>query len=158
MADMSYKSFMAKEDDVDKKWLLVDAEGQILGRLASEIARRLRGKHKAIYTPYNDTGDFVVVINAEKVKLTGRKMEDKIYYRHTGYVGGIKARSAKQILEGKFPERVVEKAVERMLPRGPLFRQIMTNLRIYKGDGHPHEAQQPEALDVGSLNRKNVGI
>jgi large subunit ribosomal protein L13 len=117
---------------------------------------RLRGKHKPTYTPHMDCGDNVVVINADKVKFTGRKREQKVYYHHTGYIGGIKERSAKSILEGRFPERIVEKAVERMLPRGPLFRQILGNLRVYKGSEHPHTAQQPEMLDVGALNRKNV--
>jgi large subunit ribosomal protein L13 len=119
---------------------------------------RLRGKHKAAYTPHVDCGDNVIVINAEKVVFTGRKREQKVYYHHTGYPGGIKERTAKHILDGRFPERVVEKAVERMLPRGPLFRQIMGNLRVYKGTEHPHAAQQPETLDVGALNRKNVSI
>lgn len=152
------KTSSLKPAEVEKKWVIIDAKGLVVGRLASIVAMRLRGKHKPSYTPHVDCGDNVIVINADKVVLTGRKRENKMYYHHTGYIGGIKERSAKHILEGRFPERVVEKAVERMLPRGPLFRKIMTNLRIYKGDGHPHEAQQPEVLDVGSLNRKNVGI
>jgi large subunit ribosomal protein L13 len=135
---------------------VIDAEGLVVGRLASIVAMRLRGKHKPTYTPHMDCGDNVVVINADKVKFTGRKREQKVYYHHTGYIGGIKERSAKSILEGRFPERIVEKAVERMLPRGPLFRQILGNLRVYKGSEHPHIAQQPEVLDVGALNRKNV--
>jgi large subunit ribosomal protein L13 len=117
---------------------------------------RLRGKHKPSYTPHVDCGDNVVVINADKVVFTGRKREQKVYYHHTGYPGGIKERSAKAILDGRFPERVVEKAVERMLPRGPLFRKILGNLRVYKGAEHPHTAQQPEVLDVAALNTKNV--
>ena len=123
--------------------------------MASRIATILRGKHYAGYTPHVDTGDFVVVVNAEKVKLTGRKREQKTYYRHTGWVGGIKERTARQIFEGRFPERVVEKAIERMLPRGPLGRRQMKNLRVYAGTEHPHEAQQPVALDVAALNAKN---
>ncbi len=150
------KTTSLKPADVDKKWVVIDAEGLVVGRLASIVAMRLRGKHKPAYTPHVDCGDNVIVINAEKVKFTGRKYEQQTYYHHTGYPGGIKERTAKFILEGRFPERVVEKAVERMLPRGPLFRQILGNLRVYKGTAHPHEAQQPQALDVGALNRKNV--
>jgi large subunit ribosomal protein L13 len=150
------KTFSLKPADVDKKWIVIDASGLVVGRLASIVAMRLRGKHKAAYTPHVDCGDNVIVINAEKVKFTGRKREQKVYYHHTGYPGGIKERSAKYILDGRFPERVVEKAVERMLPRGPLFRQILGNLRVYKGAEHPHSAQQPQSLDVGALNRKNV--
>jgi large subunit ribosomal protein L13 len=150
------KTFSLKPADVDKKWVVIDATGLVVGRLASIVAMRLRGKHKPSYTPHVDCGDNVVVINADKVVLTGRKREQKVYYHHTGYPGGIKERSAKSILEGRFPERVVEKAVERMLPRGPLFRKILGNLRVYKGTEHPHTAQQPETLDVGALNRKNV--
>ena len=146
-----------KPADVEKKWIVIDAENAVVGRLASFIAMRLRGKHRADYTPHVDCGDNVIIINADQVVFTGRKREQKVYYHHTGYAGGIKERSAKFILEGRFPERIVEKAVERMLPRGPLFRQILGNLRVYKGAEHPHTAQQPEALDVGILNRKNVG-
>jgi len=151
------KTFVAQPAEVEKKWILIDAEGLVVGRLASIVAMRLRGKHKPSYTPHVDCGDNVVIINADKVVLTGRKREQKVYYHHTGYPGGIKERTAKTILDGRFPERVVEKAVERMLPRGPLFRQILGNLRVYKGAEHPHAAQQPVALDVGALNRKNVG-
>jgi large subunit ribosomal protein L13 len=151
------KTFVAQPAEVEKKWILIDAEGLVVGRLASVVAMRLRGKHKPSYTPHVDCGDNVIVINAEKVVLTGRKREQKVYYHHTGYPGGIKERTAKTILDGRFPERVVEKAVERMLPRGPLFRQILGNLRVYKGAEHPHAAQQPVALDVAALNRKNVG-
>ncbi|GGC71439.1 50S ribosomal protein L13 [Chelatococcus reniformis] len=150
------KTYSAKPADVDKKWVLIDAEGLVVGRLASVVAMRLRGKHKPTYTPHVDCGDNVIVINADKVVFTGRKRDDKVYYHHTGYIGGIKARSAKFILEGRFPERILEKAVERMLPRGPLFRQILGNLRVYKGADHPHAAQQPEALDVAALNPKNT--
>jgi large subunit ribosomal protein L13 len=150
------KTTSLKPAEVDKKWIVIDAEGLVVGRLASIVAMRLRGKHKPAYTPHVDCGDNVIVINAEKVKFTGRKYTQQKYYYHTGYPGGIKERTAKFVLEGRFPERVVEKAVERMLPRGPLFRQILGNLRVYKGAQHPHEAQSPQALDVGALNRKNV--
>ena len=139
----------------DKKWIVIDAEGLVVGRLASVIAMRLRGKHKPSYTPHIDDGDHVVVVNAEKVVLTGRKLDQKNYYHHTGFPGWIKERNAKFILEGRFPERIVEKAVERMLPRGPLGRQQLSNLRVYKGPDHPHAAQNPAALDVGALNSKN---
>jgi large subunit ribosomal protein L13 len=149
------KTYVAKPAEVEKKWVLIDAKGLVVGRLASLIAMRLRGKHKPSFTPHVDDGDNVIVINAERVVLTGRKREQKMYYHHTGYIGGIKERSAAQILDGRFPERVVEKAVERMLPRGPLGRKQLGNLRVYKGDAHPHEAQQPVTLDVGALNPKN---
>ena len=144
-----------KVADAEKKWIVIDAEGLVTGRLASVIAMRLRGKHKPSFTPHIDDGDYVIVVNAEKVVLTGRKLEQKNYYHHTGFPGGIKERSAKFILEGRFPERIVEKAVERMLPRGPLGRQQLSNLRVYKGPDHPHAAQNPAVLDVGALNSKN---
>ena len=150
------KTYTAKPADIDKKWILIDAEGVVLGRLASIIAMRLRGKHKATYTPHMDMGDNVIVINADKVQLTGNKRADKTYYWHTGHPGGIKQRTAGQLLEGKFPERVVEKAVQRMLPGGPLSRRQMKNLRVYAGATHPHEAQNPEVLDVRSMNPKNT--
>ena len=140
---------------VEKKWLLIDAEGLVVGRAASIIANILRGKHKPSYTPHVDCGDNVIVINADKVKFTGKKMTDKVYYKHTGYAGGIKETTPAKILEGRFPERVLEKAVERMIPRGPLGRQQMRNLRIFAGAEHPHEAQNPEVLDFASRNRKN---
>ncbi|RVT94697.1 50S ribosomal protein L13 [Sphingomonas crocodyli] len=140
---------------VEKKWLVIDAEGLVVGRLASIVANILRGKHKPSFTPFIDCGDNVVIINAEKVRFTGRKLTQKVYYRHTGYAGGIKEARADKILEGRFPERVLEKAVERMIPRGPLGRQQMRNLRIFAGSEHPHAAQNPETLDVGSMNRKN---
>jgi large subunit ribosomal protein L13 len=149
-------TFVQKPAEVEKKWIIIDAEGLVVGRLASLIAMRLRGKHKATYTPHVDDGDNVIVINAEKVALTGKKYSDKKYYWHTGYPGGIKERTARKILEGRFPERVLEKAVQRMLPRGPLARKQMTHLKIYAGATHPHEAQQPVALDVAALNRKNA--
>jgi large subunit ribosomal protein L13 len=148
-------TYSAKAADIEKKWIMIDAKGLVVGRLASIVALRLRGKHKATFTPHVDDGDNVIVINADKVILTGRKREKKVYYHHTGFIGGIKERSAKFILEGRFPERILEKAVERMLPRGPLGRKQLGNLRVYSGTDHPHEAQKPEALDVGAMNRKN---
>lgn len=149
------KTFSIKPSEIEKKWLIIDAEDVVLGRLASQIALRLRGKHKPSFTPHMDCGDNVIVINAEKVKLTGRKRDQDIFYWHTGYPGGIKQRSKGQILDGKHPERVVEKAVERMLPKGPLGRQVLGNLRVYAGAEHPHEAQKPEVLDVAAMNPKN---
>ena len=150
-------TFSQKPAEVVKKWVLIDAEGLVLGRLATIVANRLRGKHKATLTPHVDDGDNVVIINADKVVLTGKKYTDKVYYWHTGHPGGIKERTARQILEGRFPERVVEKAIERMIPRGPLGRRQMKNLRVYAGPNHQQEAQQPEVLDVAALNRKNKG-
>lgn len=149
------KTFVAKPHEVEKKWFVVDAEGIALGRLAAVVATRLRGKHKPIFTPHVDCGDNIIVINAEKVRLTGRKRDQDIFYWHTGYPGGIKQRSKGQILDGKHPERVVQKAVERMLPKNTLGRQMFGNLRVYAGTEHPHEAQQPEVLDVAALNPKN---
>lgn len=146
----------AKAADIEKKWLLIDASGLIVGRLATIVAMRLRGKHKASYTPHVDDGDNVIIINASKVVFTGRKRDQKVYHHHTGFIGGIKERSAKQIMDGRFPERIVEKAVQRMLPRGPLGRVQFGNLRVYPGAEHPHEAQKPETLDVAAMNRKNV--
>ena len=146
-----------KPADVEKKWIVVDAQNAVVGRLASFIAMRLRGKHRPDYTPHVDLGDYVVVINADKVKFTGRKLEQKIYYRHTGHPGGIKQRSAGQVLDGKFPERVLEKAVERMLPKeSPLARAQMTHLRLYNSPEHPHEAQTPETIAFKEMNAKNV--
>jgi large subunit ribosomal protein L13 len=150
------KTTSTKTADVEKKWVLIDADGLVVGRLASLIALRLRGKHKPSFTPHVDDGDNIIVINADKVVLTGRKREQKVYYHHTGYPGGIKERTARFILEGRFPERVVEKAVERMLPRGPLGRRQLGNLRVYKGADHPHAAQTPVVLDVAALNPKNA--
>jgi large subunit ribosomal protein L13 len=149
-------TFVQKPAEVEKKWIIIDAEGLVVGRLATLVATRLRGKHKATYTPHVDDGDNVIIINAEKVVFTGKKYSDKKYYWHTGYPGGIKERTARQIIEGRFPERVVEKSIERMIPRGPLGRRQMKNLRVYAGTNHPHEAQQPEVLDVAKLNSKNV--
>ncbi len=150
------KTFSATPADIDKKWIIIDAEGVVLGRLASIIAMSLRGKHKATFTPHMDMGDNVIVINADKIQLTGKKRTDKIYYWHTGHPGGIKERTAEQILEGKFPERVVTKAVKRMLPGNRLSRVQMTNLRVYASAEHPHEAQNPEVLDVKAMNAKNT--
>ena len=149
-------TYSAKAADIEKKWVLIDARGLVVGRLASIVALRLRGKHKPTFTPHVDDGDNVIIVNAEKVVLTGRKRENKVYYHHTGFIGGIKERTAKYILESRFPERVVEKAVQRMLPHGPLGRQQFGNLRVYKGSDHPHTAQQPELLNVGAMNRKNT--
>jgi large subunit ribosomal protein L13 len=150
------KTFSAKPADIEKKWIVIDAEGVVLGRLASIVAMRLRGKHKATFTPHMDMGDNVIIINADKVQMTGNKRRDKRYYWHTGYPGGIKHRTAAQILEGKHPERVVEKAVQRMLPGGPLSRAQLSNLRVYAGTEHPHAAQNPDTLDVASMNPKNT--
>jgi large subunit ribosomal protein L13 len=152
------KTYSAKAGDIEKKWVVIDGNGLVVGRLASLIALRLRGKHKPSFTPHMDDGDNIIVINAEKVVLTGRKRDQKVYHHFTGYPGGIKERSAKFILEGGFPERIVEKAVERMLPRGPLGRRQLGNLRVYRGSEHPHAAQNPVALDVASLNRKNARL
>ncbi len=150
------KTYSAKPSEVDKKWLLIDAEGLVLGRLAAVIATRLRGKHKPMYTPHIDTGDNVVVINADKVLLKGKKRTDKTYYWHTGHPGGIKSRTADKILDGKYPTRVLELAVKRMLPSGSLARQQIKKLHLYAGGTHPHEAQTPEVLDVASMNEKNT--
>ena len=149
------KTYSAKPSEIEKKWILIDAEGLVVGRLASVIAMRLRGKHKPTFTPHMDCGDNVIVINAAKVLLTGNKLKDKVYYWHTGYIGGIKERTAGAVMSGKHPERVVEKAVERMLPRGPLGRKQLSNLRVYPGTEHPHEAQKPETVDVNALSPKN---
>ena len=148
-------TFVAKPAEIQKKWVMIDAEGLVVGRLASLVALRLRGKHLPTFTPHVDCGDNVIVVNAAKVVLTGRKREKKVYHHHTGYIGGIKERTARSILEGKFPQRIVEKAVERMLPRGPLGRRQFGNLRVYPGPDHPHAAQTPEKIDIAAMNRKN---
>ncbi|MGE0045041.1 MAG: 50S ribosomal protein L13 [Hyphomonadaceae bacterium] len=149
----------AKPAEVTHNWIVVDAEGAVVGRLASFIALRLRGKHRADFTPHVDVGDHVVVINAEKVAFTGKKLKDKVYYRHTGYPGGIKERVAGKVLEGKHPERVMEKAVERMMPKeSPLARKQLAKLRVYAGGEHPHEAQKPATVDFKKMNRKNSRI
>ncbi len=150
------KTYSAKPTEIEKKWILIDAEGLVVGRLASIIALRLRGKHKPTFTAHMDCGDNVIVVNAAKVLLTGDKLKKKVYYHPTGYIGGIKERTAGAILNGKFPERVFEMSVERMMPRGPLGKRQMSNLRVYPGAEHPHEAQQPEKFDVGVLNPKNT--
>jgi len=150
------KTYSAKPSEIQKKWFLVDAEGLVLGRMAAEIAKILRGKHKTTFTPHMDCGDNVIVVNAEKVRVTGNKLADKVFYWHTGYAGGIKERTMGQTLSGRFPERAIVKAVERMITRGPLGRRQMGNLKVYKGPAHPHEAQQPEALDLASRNAKNA--
>ena len=149
------KTYNATPATIEKKWLLIDADGLVLGRLAALIADRLRGKHKTTYTPNMDCGDHVIVVNAEKVKLTGNKGRDSRFYWYTGFPGGIKDRSKGAILAGKHPERVLEKAVERMVPRGPLGRRVMSHLRVYAGPTHEHEAQQPVTLDIAAMNPKN---
>lgn len=149
------KTYTAKQNEVEKKWILIDAQDVVLGRLASIVAMRLRGKHKPQFTPHIDCGDNVIIINAEKVKITGNKAEGESFYWHTGYPGGIKGRTLKQIITGKYPERVIQKAVQRMMPNGPLARQMFAKLHVYAGAAHPHEAQKPEVLDVASLNPKN---
>jgi large subunit ribosomal protein L13 len=152
------KTYSAKPSEIEKKWIMIDAEGLVVGRLAALIAIRLRGKHKPSYTPHMDCGDNVVVVNADKVRFTGNKRDQKTYYWHTGFPGGIKSRTADKLLDGKFPERVLMKAVQRMMPGGPLTRRQLSNLKVYAGQEHPHEAQKPELLDVASLNKKNTRI
>ncbi len=155
MKALSTQTRSIKPAEVEKQWHLIDADGLVLGRLAVIIANILRGKHKPSFTPHVDCGDHVVVINADKVRLTGNKRANKVYYKHTGYVGGIKEITAAKILDGRFPERVLEKAVERMVPRGPLGRDQMRALHLYAGAEHPHGGTQPQPLDVASRNRKN---
>jgi large subunit ribosomal protein L13 len=155
MKALSRTTRSIKPAEVEKKWHLIDADGLVVGRLAVVIANLLRGKHKPSFTPHVDCGDHVVVINAEKVRLTGNKLAQKTYYKHTGHPGGIKEITAAKVLEGRFPERVLEKAVERMVPRGPLGRQQMRALHLYAGAEHPHAGTQPQPLDVASMNRKN---
>ena len=150
------KTFTLKASQLDKKWLLIDADGLVLGRLAALVAGRLRGKHKPTYTPHMDCGDHIIVVNAEKVVLTGNKRRDSVLRWYTGYPGGLKERSKGAVLEGKHPERVIQKAVERMVPRGPLGRKVMGHLKVYAGPSHPHEAQQPQPLDIAAMNRKNT--
>ena len=146
-----------KPAEVEKKWIVVDAQDAVVGRLATFIAMRLRGKHRPDYTPHVDSGDYVVVINADKVKFTGKKLDDKVYYRHTGHPGGVKSTNPRRLLEGRFPERVLEKAVERMLPKeSPLARKQLTHLLIYANGEHPHQAQSPEVIDFAARNAKNT--
>lgn len=149
------KTYTARPREIERGWYVIDADGLVLGRLAAVVANRLRGKHKPIWTPHVDCGDHIIVVNAEKVVLTGRKREQKVYYRHTGYPGGLKEERAGKILDGRFPERVLIKAVERMISKGPLRQQVMRKLHVYKGPEHPHAAQKPVPLDVGAMNRKN---
>ena len=149
------RTYSAKPSEIEKKWWIIDAEGLVLGRLATIVAMYLRGKHKPTFTPHMDCGDNIIIVNAEKVRLTGSKRIAKTYYWHTGYPGGIKSRTADKILDGDHPERVIQKAVQRMITRGPLGRVQMGNLKVYGGAEHPHEAQQPETLDVGAMNAKN---
>ncbi|PZP56860.1 MAG: 50S ribosomal protein L13 [Micavibrio aeruginosavorus] len=149
------KTYSAKPSEIEKKWFVVDAEGVVLGRLATVIAMRLRGKHKPIFTPHMDTGDNIIVINAEKVKITGKKGDQSIFYWHTGYVGGIKERTQNEILNGRFPNRVLENAVRRMLPKNTMGRDILKNLKVYAGSEHPHASQNPTVLDVAGMNAKN---
>ena len=149
------KTYSMKASEIDKKHYVVDAEGLVLGRMAAVIATVLRGKNKPAFTPHIDCGDNVIVVNAEKVVLTGKKMTDKTYYRHTGYPGGIREKTPEKILESGRPGEIIEKAVQRMLPKGPLGRKQMSNLRVYAGPEHPHEAQQPDSLDIASMNSKN---
>lgn len=150
------KTYTLKASEIKKEWWLVDARDLILGRMASQIAFRLRGKHKAEFTPHMDCGDCIVVVNADKVCLTGKKRSNETFYWHTGYPGGIKGRTMAEILDGKHPERVVQKAVERMISRNPLGRQQMRNLKVYSGDVHPHEAQNPQVWDIKAMNDKNI--
>jgi len=149
------RTYSAKPSEIEKKWWIIDAEGLVLGRLATIVAMYLRGKHKPTFTPHMDCGDNIIIVNAEKVRLTGSKRTAKTYYWHTGYPGGIKSRTADKILDGNHPERVIQNAVQRMITRGPLGRVQMGNLKVYGGSEHPHEAQQPVTLDVGSMNAKN---
>ncbi|MSO66196.1 MAG: 50S ribosomal protein L13 [Alphaproteobacteria bacterium] len=150
------RTYSARPSEVTHKWYVIDADGVVLGRLATIIAMRIRGKHKAMYTPHIDCGDHIIVINAEKVRLTGRKLEQKVYHKHTGYPGGIKETKAGEIVKGRFPERVIKKAVERMLPKdSPLARDQLRHLKVYSGPAHPHEAQGPVVLDVAKMNAKN---
>lgn len=150
------RTFSIKADQIKKNWLIVDAKDLILGRLSAVVASHLRGKHKPEFTPSMDCGDYVIVVNAEKIQVTGDKLEQHVFYWHTGYPGGIKQRTMKERLNSAHPERVISKAVERMLPKGPLGRKMMGNLKIYKGEVHPHVAQQPKILDVASMNVKNT--
>ena len=156
MATYSAQTYSAKPSEVEKHWHVIDAQDVVLGRLATEVAKILRGKHKPIFTPHIDTGDNVIIINAEKVRLTGRKRQQKVYYRHTGHPGGIKEATAEFILEGKYPERVIQKAVERMLPKeSPLARAQYAKLHVYAGAEHPHTAQSPKVFDIAAANPKN---
>lgn len=149
------KTYVAKPSEIERKWWLIDAENLVVGRVSTIIANILRGKNKPMFTPNLDCGDHVVVINADKIKFTGKKYENKKFYWHTGYPGGIKERTVRQILEGKFPERVLQKSVARMISSGPLQRDVMAKLHIYSGSEHKHQGQNPEKLDIAAMNRKN---
>lgn len=149
-------TYSARPADISHDWFVIDADGAVLGRLATVVATRLRGKHKPMFTPHMDCGDHIVVVNADKVRLTGNKRADKIFYWHTGHPGGIKQRSIGQILDGRHPERVIIKAVERMISRNPLGRRQMRKLHVYRGPEHPHTAQQPQVIDLAALNAKNT--
>lgn len=149
------KTYSAKPQDIKRDWYVIDAQDLVLGRMASHVAKLLRGKHKPMFTPHMDCGDHVVIVNADKVKLTGKKRSDKKYYWHTGYPGGIKERTVEATLRSEFPERVVQKAIQRMIPKGPLGRQQLKKLRVYAGAEHPHEAQSPKVIDFGAMNEKN---
>jgi large subunit ribosomal protein L13 len=153
--DGKMKTYSAKPSEVERKWFVIDAEDVVLGRLAAEVAKILRGKHKPMFTPHIDCGDHVVILNAEKVQLTGNKLRDKRFYWHTGYPGGIKNRTMEQLINGNHPQRVIEKAVERMMPKGPMGRQMLKKLRVYAGSENPHAAQEPEVLDIAAMNPKN---
>ena len=154
---LTHTTAPAKPADVEKKWIVIDAQDAVVGRLATFIAMRLRGKHRPDFTPHTDTGDYVVVVNADKVRFTGKKTQQKVYYRHTGHPGGIKETTPEKVLAGRFPERVLMKAVERMLPKeSPLARQQLTKLRLYSGTEHPHAAQNPETIAFADMNAKNV--
>ncbi len=148
-------TYATKASDIERKWYVVDAEDVVLGRLSAEVSKLLRGKHKPSYSPNLDCGDYVIVINADKVKLTGKKLTDKKYFKHTGWIGGIKETTPAKILAGRFPERIIIKAVERMITRNPLGRQQMTKLKVYAGSEHPHTAQNPEVFDIAAKNEKN---
>ena len=153
-----FKTYAAKPSEMEKKWWLIDAENLVLGRVSTIIANILRGKNKPNFTPNLDCGDYVIVVNAEKIKLTGKKYAEKKYYSHTGHPGGIKEKTARQIIEGNKPEDIIRKSVARMISRGPLQRDLMAKLHIYKGPTHKHEAQKPEKLDIASMNRKNTKL
>lgn len=152
------KTYVAKPGDIERDWFVIDGEGLVLGRLASLVANRLRGKHKAMYTPFMDCGDHIIVVNAEKIELTGRKRTNKKYFRHTGYPGGIKESTPEKMFSGKRPEQVLQLAVQRMIPKGPLGREMFRKLHVYAGGEHPHSAQTPKALDIATMNRKNTTV
>ena len=155
MRMQAQKSYSAKPSEVEAKWWIIDAEDLVLGRMAVIVADRLRGKHKPMFTPNIDCGDHIIIINAEKVYLTGNKKDNKVYHRHTGYPGGLKSRTAGEILEGPHSDRVIRKAVERMLPKTKMGRAQLRKLKVYPGTEHPHESQQPEKIDIAAISNKN---